>query len=146
MNKTVLTTAGRIDDPEQYFGKQKVEIIERVGNLDGLRILMNRILIAVWKRPESLDLGNNKKIILTEQTRDEDVYQGNVGLVLKMGPLSWVSDAGTDFRGEACALGDWVLYHRNAAGMRMQFNGVDCFMLEGERPIKAVLARPDQVR
>jgi len=64
-----------------------------------------RIMVAQYVRPEKTKGG----IILTDTTRKEDVYQGNVGLVLRLG-----NDAYRDVErypnGPWCSEGDWVLW------------------------------------
>ena len=57
------------------------DLLDRVGNLDELKIFNNQVLIATYIRPEKTKGG----IIMTQNTRDEDRYQSKVGLVLKFG-------------------------------------------------------------
>jgi len=65
------------------------------------------ILLAVYTRPEKTKGG----IILTDNVKGEDLYQGKVGLVLKVGPL--VNDRNKEldtwFKGDLPKVGDWVL-------------------------------------
>lgn len=136
---------GAIKDPKEFFEREKADIVARLGDTSGVRIILNRIWVAVWVRPDHKDLGEGRKLFYTENARNEDVYQGNAGLVVKMGPLAYQSDDQTDFGGETCKVGDWVLYTRQSAGMRFKYHGVDCFMMETEKAIKAVLDRPDMV-
>lgn len=145
MNAPASPITGQIDNPNAFFDQQKREIMEKLGDTSGVRILLNRIWIAIWVRPEFKDMGNGKRLYRTANSVAEDVFQGNAGLVIKMGPLAFKDDLSTEFGGDTCQVGDWVLYHRHAAGMRFKHNGVDCFMMETEKPIKAVLDRPDMV-
>jgi hypothetical protein len=139
------SVVGVVDNPDDYFAQQKVDIFHKLGDISTLRVLLNRIWIAVWIRPDFKDLGGGKKIFHTDNTRGEDVWQGNTGLVVKMGPLAFQNDESFDWHGETCEVGDWVLYHRGGYGMRFKHNGVDCLILEQEKAIKAVLSRPDLV-
>ena len=50
-------------------------------HIDGIDVLFNQVLIAVYERPKVTASG----IHLPDQSTDEDRYQGKVGLVLKRG-------------------------------------------------------------
>jgi co-chaperonin GroES (HSP10) len=80
------------------------EILSRVKNLQNFELFGNQVLIGVYQRPEKTKSG----IILTEQTRGEDAFQGKAGLVLKLGPAAFVSDDNYDFKGQSVTVGDWV--------------------------------------
>ncbi len=145
MNAPIKTLAGVIENPDEFFGNEKAAIFEKLkGLMDTIQILQNHIWIAVWVRPEFRSLGAGKKLYMTDNTRAEDVYQGCAGLVIAMGPQAFVSDQNVQFDLKP-QIGDWVFYKRQAAGMRFRHNDVDCFMLDEERPIKAILSRPDIV-
>ena len=58
--------------------------------------------VAVYERPEQ----TKSKIFLTDSVRDEDKFQGKVGLVVKMGPDAFVDSGGWVFQRKA-AVGDW---------------------------------------
>jgi len=81
----------------------KQEILERVGNLDGIEVFGADILLAVYQRPSKTSSG----IILTDRYRDEDKWQGKTHLVLKMGPTAFIDDEGKQFRD--IKAGDWVV-------------------------------------
>lgn len=94
-----LTAAHRIDP--------RIEIFKRVGDLGWLKLRVNQILCAVYERGSETKGG----IILPDQTRAEDRYQGKVGLVVKMGPMAFVSDETTKFQpDDKLKIGDWVVY------------------------------------
>lgn len=137
---------GQIDDAETFFKQQRHEMFAKLGDISTIRVLMNRIWIAIWMRPDFKDLGDGKKILFTDTTRDEDIYQGTAGLVVAMGPFAFVSNDEFDFGKHTPKVGDWVLYHRGGGyGVRFRHNGVECVMLEQEKAIKAILTRPDLV-
>ena len=105
----------------------------------GFSVLGAGVLLGVYKRPEKTASG----LYLSSKTQDEDKHQGKVGLVLKMGPIAFVTDDTHDFGTVIPAVGDWVL-----------FNVGDTFGFElGERRcrivedihIKAILEKPDGV-
>lgn len=103
----------------------KEAITDGIGDLEAVDVYHNQILIGVWKRPDKTAGG----IILTDKTRDEDRYQGKVGLVLKKGPLAFLPDGSVEFGGLDVAVGDWVAY-RVSDGWSLKVNGMDCRMLE----------------
>lgn len=85
------------DDPREVIWK-------KVGDLAGVEIFNNDLLVAIYERPNKTKSG----IILTDKTIGEDLYQGKVGLVLKMGPKAFTDP---DFEAsEKCAPGDWVFF------------------------------------
>jgi co-chaperonin GroES (HSP10) len=90
-------------------------ILKKVGDLSGIEIFGNDILVAIYKRPEKTKSG----LILTANTLNEDVHQGKVGLILKMGPTSYVDDDGNRFRD--IKEGDWVVF-RPSDGWRVTLN------------------------
>lgn len=84
----------------------RAAILEKVGNLDGIQIFGNDVLTAIYKRPQKTASG----IILTDATRGEDVYQGKVFLVLKLGPMAFVDDENFRFKPEErFSAGDWAV-------------------------------------
>ena len=56
-------------------------LLDKVGELSGVEVFGGDILVAIYKRPEKTKSG----LILVDSTRGEDVHQGKVGLVLKIG-------------------------------------------------------------
>jgi co-chaperonin GroES (HSP10) len=115
--------------------------IQREVPVDGIRLTFNRILVATWLRPEKTSGG----IILTDQTKDEDRYQGASGLVLAMGPQAYVSDDTVTFTAEdVVSVGDWVFFRRSE-GLKVDVCGWPCIVFERESGIKAVIERPDLV-
>ena len=90
-------------------------ILKKVGPLDGVEVFGNDILVAIYKRPEKTKSG----IILTQNTLSEDVHQGKVGLVLKMGPTAYVDEDVSKFRD--IKEGDWVVF-RPSDGWRVTLN------------------------
>ena len=100
-----------------------------------------QVLIGIYVRPQKTKGG----IILTDDYREEDVYQGKAGLILKMGPMK-MDEKDADFFGDkAPQVGDWVMY-RPSDGFPMEFgNKQKCRILSDRRQIKAILASPDMV-
>jgi co-chaperonin GroES (HSP10) len=120
-------------------------LFDKLGDLSEFRVTMNRILLAVWVRPNTRQLANGAVFHLPDSHVDEDKWQGVSALVVKMGPQAFESDASVQFTpDDRCDVGDWVLF-RKGEGFRVQVNGHECIMLDSERGIKAVIPRPDVV-
>jgi co-chaperonin GroES (HSP10) len=114
-------------------------IIKKIGNLDNITIFGNRILLGVYERPAKTKSG----IILTDQTRREDEYQGKAALVLKKGPTAFVSDANYDFNGQDVEIGDWVAIFVSD-GRQLVVNGQLCRLVEDQH-IRLKIPAPDIV-
>lgn len=120
--------------------RDPAEIIrEQAGDLSGVEIYHNQILVGIYERPEKTRGG----IILTEKAKAEDKYQGVVGLVLRIGPAAFQDDEHNKFHGQTLKEGDWVVY-RTSDGWKTSFNGKVCRLLE-DAHIKARIAHPDLV-
>lgn len=86
----------------------KAEILAKLGDISGIEIAQNEVLIAIYMRPEKTSGG----IVLPHQNLKEDRYQGKCGLVVKIGAAcrfvrkSTTTDAeyGLDIK-----LHDWVV-------------------------------------
>lgn len=116
----------------------KEDIFTKLRGLeDKLSVFGNFVLVAVYVRPTMTKSG----IILADNTRKEDVYQGKVGLVLKKGPTAFVSDDRYDFKGQDVARGDWVGF-RVSDGWQLKLGDVDVRMLQ-DVDIKFTVDEPD---
>jgi co-chaperonin GroES (HSP10) len=62
----------------------KEKLLTDLGDLSGIEIFNNQVLVAVYIRPNKTKSG----IILTDETVNEDRYQGKVGLLVGMGPAA----------------------------------------------------------
>ena len=80
------------------------EILQRAGELKDVEVFGNDILIAVYMRPQKTKSG----IILTDNMRGEDAFQGKVGLIVKMGPTAYLDEDGEKFRD--IKEKDWVVF------------------------------------
>lgn len=119
------------------------ELRARVGDVGHIRTLHNHIMVATYIRPERTKSG----LYIADKTRDEDKFQGKVGLVLAVGPLAFLDDERNRFHGQSVSVGDWVAY-RMADGWAFRLNGkagaIECRMLEDVH-IRMILAHPDDV-
>ena len=88
-------------------------------------VLHNQVLVAGYIEPAKTSGG----IILTDKQRDEDIYQGSVGMVIGMGPGAFKDDRVAQFHGVTLKLHDWVLY-RPSDGLGMYVNQVPCRLFQ----------------
>ena len=89
------------------------EVLGMTGDVDGIEIFGQQVLIGVYIRP--IMSGGNNLIITLGKQQKEDIYQGKVGLVLKVGPRAFGKEQLADFNGRLPARGDWVYFNVNEA-------------------------------
>lgn len=121
-----------VDDPAATIKKQ-------VGDLSKFTIYGNQILLGVYERPAKTKSG----LYLSDQTRNEDKYQGKAALVLKKGPTAFVSDANYDFKDQDVKEGDWVAIFISD-GRPLIVNGQLCRLVE-DQWIRLRIPAPDVV-
>lgn len=117
----------------------KEAISAKVGDLSSVDVFFSNILIGIYVRPNQTKSG----ILLTDQTRDEDQFQGKVGLVLKKGPMAFKDSADVGFDGQDVNVGDWVVI-RASDGWSLTVHGQICRMVS-DTGVKLVVADPDEI-
>ena len=121
----------------------KREIMDRVAPyLDNVQVLAAEVLLAIYVRPEKTAGG----IYLSGgkgHTRHEDVYQGKVGLVLKVGPIAFSEDSTHRFGGVVPQVGDWVAL-RVGDSFQLAVGDQPCRIAE-DINFKLILKDPDAV-
>lgn len=93
------------NDPSE---EQKRDILKKLGDVSGFEIAQNEVLLVIYQRPEMTSGG----IIQVPQTLKEDIYQGKVGLVVKIGEHCQFDrlDTYTNIQtGIPISLHDWVV-------------------------------------
>lgn len=119
-------------DPKQI-------LLDKIGDLSGIRLSGAQVLVATYIRPEKKKSG----LILTANMREEDKFQGKCGLVLKMGPLAYKATEKLDFGGYKANIGDWVWY-RPMDGYALSVYGVHCRVID-DVEIKGDIDHPDVI-
>jgi len=114
-------------------------LMDELGNLDDIQVFNNEVMVAIYVRPEKTNSG----IILPGATRDEDRYQGKVGLVVKMGLQAFDDPNNNWFKGTKVKVGDWV-YFRVTDGWSISVHGVSCRMID-DTDIRGMTKYPDAV-
>lgn len=117
----------------QHTADPKDEIWNAIGDISDFELFGNEVLVAIYIRPQKTALG----IFLTDNARDEDKWQGKMGLVLKKGGASLVDEA------DRVEINDWVLF-RPSDGWGLTVNGVMCRLLD-DRVIRGRHAKPDSI-
>lgn len=126
----------RIADAED----PKAEMLKAIGDLaDVSGINGARVLVWTYIRPRKTKGG----IFLTDKEVKEDLWQGAVGYVLKLGPLAFKPDDNNNFGGFEAKAGDWVTF-RPGDARRVQIRGVDCRIVE-DALIDMVITDPDMI-
>lgn len=97
--RRAIESVSKSDDP-------KAEILKHVGNLSGIDIMYNMVLLAAYIRPNVTKGG----IIRPDQNQEEDLWQGKAGLVLKLGKDAFEDDNDTSFNGQRADIGEWVVF------------------------------------
>jgi co-chaperonin GroES (HSP10) len=117
--------------------KQKLKT--DVGDLSGVELFHNQILVAVYIRPQKTKSG----LYLSDKTTDEDRYQSKVGMLLKSGPRAFEPDDSGWFTHEAFTEGDWLVF-RPSDGWPVTVNGVLCRILQDVQ-VRGRIDSPDRV-
>lgn len=117
----------------------KKDIQRTVGDLNGVKVKWNMVLVATYIRPEKTAGG----IIRPQTNVGEDEFQGKVGLVLKLGPMAYQDDEETQFQGEKVEEGEWAVYKVGEA-WSVNINGYPCRLVK-DSSIRMVVDDPSIV-
>jgi len=117
----------------------KTDLLKEIGDISDVEVFNNQVLVAIYIRPEQT-LGG---IILTNNIREEDMWQGKIGLVLKKGPSAFVDDSKNWFNGVDVEVNDWVVF-RPSDGWGLTVNGNMCRLLD-DTVIRGRVNHPDTV-
>ena len=81
-------------------------ILGLIGNIDDIEVIGDMVLVGIYIRPEKTAGG----IIRPTSNKQEDVWQGKVGLVLKHGPDAFTDpDTGQKYT-QRTEVGDWCVF------------------------------------
>lgn len=123
----------------QHDVDPKKDLLKQVGNVSGIDIFNNAVLVALYVRPQRTKSG----IILTDKYTDEDRIQGKAGLIMKMGTSAFVDDTGKWFKDAKIALHDWVIF-RPSDGWPISVNGIACRIID-DTAIRGKIDTPDRI-
>jgi len=119
----------------------KEVLMERIGDLSGVNLSLNRVLCAIYEMPK--DAKTKGGIILADKTTGNSVWESKSLLVLKMGPLAFKDDEHVNFGGMKVNEGDWV-FARAQDGSILEINGV-AMRLYRDVDILGTLDDPDAI-
>lgn len=125
-------------------------ILAKVGDISGVELFGTDVLVAIYERPNRTKSG----LYLSDKTLEEDVHQGKLGLIVKMGPKAFVDDDSVQFsEAERCEVGQFVFF-RPSDGWRVTLNTlrnvaardnlVNCRIVR-DTSIRGRVAHPDLV-
>lgn len=115
------------------------DLIARLGDISDVKIFNNQVLMALYVRPMKTKSG----IYLSDKTRDEDIFQSKVGLIVKVGESAFSDPNGNWFNGESIKIHDWVV-SRPSDGWSIVIKDVHCRIIS-DINIKAAISHPDDV-
>lgn len=102
----------------------KQAILDTVGDLSGIEVIGDRVLMGTFIRPEKTKGG----IFLTDSTKEEDIWQGKVGLVLKWGPDAFINPETGESYAQSVKVGEWAVYYGGDA-KPVQVNNFPCRLI-----------------
>lgn len=117
----------------------KETILETVGDLDSIQVMQNMVLVATYIRPEKTKGG----LFLPESAVEEDIYQGKVGLVLKLGPTAFIDQEENRFGNLRANVHDWCVY-RVGDSWDLTVRGVHCRLIRDSN-IRLVVNDPEEI-
>lgn len=116
----------------------KSALMEKLGSaLDGIEVFGAQVLVGTYIPPERIG-----SIILTDKAKEEALWQGSLGLVLKKGPWAFKDDPDNNIHwdGQNVSEGEWVLF-RFSSAWEQHFNGVSVRFVD-DRDIRGKVADP----
>jgi co-chaperonin GroES (HSP10) len=118
----------------------KEKLLDDLGDISGIELFNNQILVATYIRPEKTKGG----IIMTDRARDEDRFQSKIGLVVGKGPSAFQEEEGGNwFNGRQVEEGEWIIF-RPSDGWSLTVNGVSCRILS-DTQVKGTVNDVDKV-
>lgn len=115
----------RLADAESFEAQAEL-MRQMVGDLSNVEVMGNRVLVGIYIEP-----AKKGSIFLSKETLKESIYQGVVGLVLKLGRQAFKDDPENkvSFHGQSAKDGDWITFRAGDA-KRTQVRGIDCRFVE----------------
>ena len=100
-------------------------IFDFVGDLTDFEVIGDRVLVGIYMRPAKTKGG----IIRPDSNKEEDVYQGKVGLVLKWGPDAFRNTETGELYSQTIDVGEWgVIFVGD--GKQIEVNGTPCRLVK----------------
>jgi hypothetical protein len=113
------------------------KLLADIGDLSNVEIFNNKLLVAVYIRPEKSKSG----LYMPDQNREEDKFQSKVGLLVKKGNLAFEDDEGKWFQDVEINMHDWLIV-RPSDAWSITVNGVLCRIVD-DALVQGRVAHPD---
>lgn len=114
----------------------KARLLGLVGDVDEYKPLNNKVLVAVYMRPDKTKGG----IIIDTK---EDEWQSKIGLIIACGGAAFDNTDGKWFQGTQPKLHDWISF-KGSSGTHMQINGHPCRIFT-DLQFDMVVPAPDSI-
>lgn len=138
--KLELISKGSASDPKQA-------IWDALGGaVDKLNPMGAWVLVATYIAPDhqvQMPGGGTRTLFIPSKSKDEDLYQGCVGLVLRKGKTAFVDDDLHLFHGQSVNVNDWVLF-RFSSAWEIHLNGVSVRFVP-DTEIKGTIEHPNLI-
>lgn len=113
------------------------KLLADIGDLSNFEIFNNKLLVAVYLRPEKMMSG----LHLPDKNREEDKFQSKIGLLVKKGNLAFKDDAGKWFQNIEINMHDWLIV-RPSDAWSITVNGVLCRIVD-DALVQGRVSHPD---
>lgn len=100
-------------------------ITNKLGSLDDWTVLFSNVLLATYILPEKTIGG----IIRPQSNISQDVWQGKVGLILKLGETAFKYDGPYEYVGRKPKVGEYVMCH-SSDPREVGINGQSCKIVD----------------
>lgn len=108
-------------------------------DFDKAKFMSNQLLVGTYIRPDEKTKGG---LYIPNKSRDEDKFQGTVGLVIYKGPTAFMDDESYHFHGQNVEVGEWCWF-KVGDGIRGELaTGLHVRLLE-DIHIKGVVPHPE---
>lgn len=108
MTGKLIVPDGTRLDPIALGRQEAAKILEKLKpTADAYQCAPTDVIVIQWIREM---LGVSQSIVASEQTKKEDLYQGKVGLVIKLGSHAFVDDGDMKYHDFRPKVGDWVQF------------------------------------
>ena len=131
-------------DPAKFVVEERKKLLDRLGDISSVDVMWDRVLVVIWQAPAVKYFSRGATLHRTDASKDEDIFQGTIALIVAMGPSAYKDDTG-NFVLQHPDVGNFVIFRRGY-GTRVKIRGVHGVLFEEpERAIQAVIKRLDVV-
>jgi hypothetical protein len=130
-----LLTLSKCKTPDEFKATAR-ELLAPA--LSKYKVCGTDVMFVTYIEPDRTDGG----IFKPDRTQQEILFQGNVGLVVGLGPLAFKYDSrGFAWEGDAAKIDDWIVV-RFADCWEIHIDGVSCRLIDPEN-IRGIIETPE---